>query len=159
MSLYWFAHNNNAKLSDAEFLQNLGIKFTTPRGRTEYTRDPDSGDFVAAVGRVFVKTTGEVLIAPTEDAGDKAREQLLRVAVDCVEHDMHKRLPGWRYKRKTTKRAGYWYSKLLLAIDPNCGAGEALAAAHDALKHPISQQGMTNQELAPELFESPKELA
>lgn len=148
--MHWFSLNNGAELTDLDFLKNLGIHQEPPRGETLYLRDQNTGRMMQFLGMVFVKTDGRVQFRPRHDTPAAGIRVLVRTAVDCLEHDLHK-TAGWLYKRKTSKRPGYWATAVYVAVDP---AGEVsqdvtvLRTAVEDLSAPL-ELGITRDELQP----------
>ena len=157
MTLQWFEPVSNAKLSDAEFLKSIGITIRQPRFESIFRREEGTNNFVCDAGVIFACTDGRVIVTPTTDAGEHAKEILLQIALDCIELEHHKRF-RWLYKRKTSKRPGYWFATVWIKVPPGGSRHQALASCESLLKSG-RQIAQSHTELAPELFESPKELA
>ncbi len=153
MTLFWFTPSNEAELEDVEFLKNLGIEVRAPRGQTTFYRDPDSGKMVGFIGKVFVLQDGRVVVRPCADTSDGALRILLRTALDCAERDHHLKHSGWFYRRKTTKRQGFWVSRILCAVNTEGTMARELVAMQDLLSSP-EQWHIPEHELAPETQEA-----
>ncbi|GAA1103495.1 hypothetical protein [Nesterenkonia jeotgali] len=128
----YFAHNNNAQLSDLDFFKSLGIRQERPRGETTYIRDQNTGRMLQHLGYVFVRTDGIVQFRSRGDTEEAGVRVLVKTAVDCIEDDLHKQ-GGWVYKRKTAKFPGYWAAAIYAVLDPSDAVSQEIAILKTAM--------------------------
>lgn len=149
----WFSTNNQAQLADESFLLSLGITMQRPSGEVVYLSDENTGRTMGLLGVAFVMTDGSVRIRPRNGVGDAGRARLLRIGVDCIERDLHKR-ERWTYRRKTSKQSGYWMTYLWAAIEQQSEMAREIATLHLAMQGPAEARSFGIGErdtLSPEL--------
>lgn len=130
--MHYFAINNDAQLADRDFFKSLGIYQERPRGETTYLRDQNTGRMMQFLGMVFVKTDGTVQFRPRRDTEEAGVRVLIQTAVDCLERDLHKQ-GDWFYRRKTSKRTGYWAAAIYTTLGKNDAAYQEISSLQTAM--------------------------